>query len=340
MKRWLANSWYQFGWSAEIATGGHLVRTILGHPVLAYRDEDGTLGAVLDMCPHRFAPLSAGRIEGKVVTCGYHGLAFGQDGRCVHNPHGPVTSSMNVRAFPVAERHMAIWLWMGEGEGDPSLIPDLSFIDETPEAARITGYMPTKADYRLIVDNIMDLSHADYLHPDTLGGMMVQAKASSGDDGDGIYAKWHAIDIEPPGTFKASSPPGTNVDIRVEVFWSAPALMQLTTSSVPTGTQPQAHDTSRTLHNMTPATADFTHYFYCSTRQFLVDDPAFSEVLKAALQKAFVEEDKPMLEMQQQRIGASEFWDLSPILLKSDAAAVRVRRELESLIAAEEQTAT
>lgn len=224
---------------------------------------------------------------------------------------------------------------MGDGDPDTSALPDLSFIDETPDSARITGYMPTKADYRLIVDNIMDLSHADYLHPDTLGGMMVQAKAGSGEDGDTVFAKWHAFDIDPPGTFRASAPPGTNVDIRVEVFWSAPALMELTTSSIPTGQEPGPGDHSRTLHNMTPATADCTHYFYCSTRRFLVDDAGFSEVLKAALQRAFVEEDKPMLELQQQRMGSAEFWELSPILLKSDAAAVRVRRKHEAMIAAE-----
>ncbi len=336
MTGWLKEAWYQLGWSDEVAAGKPLVRTILELPVLAYRDSDGTVCALLDMCPHRFAPLSAGKIEGGTVTCGYHGLAFGPAGQCVHNPHGPVTSAMRVRSFPIVERHTALWVWMGETAPDPSSIPQLSFIDEAPESARIYGYMPTRADYRILVDNIMDLSHADYLHPETLGGMMVQSKASSREEGDSVIADWRAMECDPPPAFKASIPAGQKADITIEVVWAAPAVMKLTTCGVAAGTVPKPEDHGTTLHNMTPATAGFTHYFYCSTRQFLVDDQAFSDFLRATISRAFLEEDKPMIELQQERMGTSDLWDLSPILLPSDAAAVRVRRKLDSLLKAEQ----
>ncbi|MFX5351247.1 hypothetical protein ABTD19_17620, partial [Acinetobacter baumannii] len=85
---------------------------------------------------------------------------------------GPVVAALSVRAFPVVERHGAIWVWTGDAaKADPAVLPNLSSIDETPPLARITGYMPTAANYQLLSDNILDLSHADYLHPDTLGGI-------------------------------------------------------------------------------------------------------------------------------------------------------------------------
>jgi len=59
---WLRNCWYQAGWSSELVSGEPLVRTILGEPILFYRTEDGAAAGLLDRCPHRFAPLSAGRL--------------------------------------------------------------------------------------------------------------------------------------------------------------------------------------------------------------------------------------------------------------------------------------
>ncbi|HWW65739.1 MAG TPA: aromatic ring-hydroxylating dioxygenase subunit alpha [Sphingomonadaceae bacterium] len=333
--KWLRNAWYQAGWGAELKPGEPLARTILGEPILFYRTQDDSVAALFDRCPHRFAPLSAGRIGEGAVTCGYHGLAFGPDGACVRNPHGPITSRMRVQAYPVAERHTALWIWMGEpGLADVALVPDLSFVDETPEAARIAGYMPTKANYQLLADNILDLSHADYLHPTTLGGMMTEAKARSWEEEGKVVAEWLSEGCEPPPAFKAMVPEG-KADIWTQVVWSAPALMVLGTAAKPAGIARTAEDEAFTLHNMVPETATTTHYFFCSTRRFLPHDADFSALLRQTLTQAFEREDKPMLEKQQARMGTDDLWSLEPILLSTDAPAVRARRRLDRLIAEE-----
>lgn len=334
--QWLRNRWYQIAWSEDVNPGRPLVRTILEEPILLFRTEAGKLTALLDRCPHRFAPLSAGTIDGEIVTCGYHGLAFGTGGACVHNPHGAITSSMKVKSFPIEERHKAIWIWMGDGEqADPALVPDLSFIDETPETARLTGYVPTRANYQLLTDNIMDLSHADFLHPTSLGGIMTGAKARSWEDGDRIVAEWVSQNCEPPPAFRPALPPGAAADIWIEVIWSAPALMVLGTAATATGVGRTPHDEARTLHNMVPETATSTHYFFCATRRFLLESVEFNNYLRGAFAQAFEMEDKPMLEKQQIRMGTANLWDLDPILLPVDAAAVRVRRKLDKLLEAE-----
>jgi vanillate O-demethylase monooxygenase subunit len=338
---WLRNRWYQAGWTDEVTAEKPLTRTLLNEPILLYRKADGTVAALLDRCPHRFAPLSAGTINGNIVTCGYHGLSFGSDGACVANPHGAITSAMRATSYPVMERHTAIWVWMGSPEhADTAHIPDLSFIDETPEAARIQMYMPTRANYQLITDNILDLSHADYLHPTSLGGIMVGSQASSREDGDTIVAEWISEDCAPPPAFVQMVAPAKRADIWTEVVWQAPALMVLGTAAKPTGIPRTTADESYTLHNMVPETETSTHYFACSTRRFLIDDPGFSAFLKSTLEHAFVHEDQPMLEKQQARMGTPDLWALDPILLKVDAAAVRARRKLDALIAAEQAEIT
>jgi phenylpropionate dioxygenase-like ring-hydroxylating dioxygenase large terminal subunit len=337
-RRWLRNVWYQAGWSEEVTAEARLVRTILDEPILFHRDGE-RLFALLDRCPHRFAPLSEGRFGDGIVTCPYHGLAFDGTGACARNPHGPVTSAMRVRAYPVLERHSAIWVWMGDPQlADPNLLPNLSFIDETPPSARIRFHMPTKANYELLTDNILDLSHTDYIHPSSLGGIMTDAKARSWEEGASVVAEWISLDCEPPPAFKAMVPIG-GADMWTEVRWYPPALMVLGTSAKPAGVPRTPQDEAYTLHNMTPETANSTHYFACATRRFLIEDQAFTEYLAAALKHAFEFEDKGMLEKQQARIGDADFWDLKPILLPVDAAAVRARRKLANLIANDDPAA-
>jgi vanillate O-demethylase monooxygenase subunit len=87
---------------------------------------------------------------------------------------------------------------------------------------------------------------------------------------------------------------------------------------------------------MTPETARSTHYFMCATRRERVDDVHYSEMLKGALAHAFLGEDKPMVEAQQARMGDADLWSLNPVLMRVDAAAVQVRRELDKMIAAEQ----
>jgi hypothetical protein len=100
---------------------------------------------------------------------------------------------------------------------------------------------------------------------------------------------------------------------------------------VPSGQKPAPEDCAGSLHNMTPETQTSTHYFALSRRP----DQVPAEVMKKLLEQAFLGEDKPMLEAQQRRVGQDDFWALKPILLKIDAAAVKVRRRLDELIDAE-----
>jgi vanillate O-demethylase monooxygenase subunit len=225
---------------------------------------------------------------------------------------------------------------MGDEEkADEKLVPDLSFIDRTPPQGRIPGYMPTKANYQLVTDNILDLSHADYLHPDTLGGMMTNADFQCEPDGDEVLLSWEARNVLAPGVFKAEIAPPQHGDFLIDVRWQAPAVMVLKIAGKPHGEPIEDDDFSLTLHNMVPENEKSTHYFYCATRTTMIDDPTFMAMLKAGLEHSFLNEDKPMLEKQQQRIGDADFWSLRPRTLSIDKGAVWVRRKLESLISAE-----
>lgn len=333
----LNNAWYQAAWSHELKEGGMLGRRMLNEPLTLFRDSVGAAHALEDMCPHRFAPLSKGKVSNDSVVCGYHGLAFNGEGRCVHNPHGPIPGKARIRSYPVLERHQALWVWMGDADkADRGLVPDLSFIDDSPPEGRIFGYIPTRANYLLLSDNILDLSHADYLHPTTLGGVITGSKVTIEETDGAVFVNWRSTDVEPPPAFKYQVPSGSRADMWTEVLWSPPAAMIIHTGAVPTGVPRPSDDTEAALHNMTPETATTTHYFFCMARKTNLE-PEFTAFLKENIDHALVDEDKPMLEAQQERMGDRDFWSMHPMLLSIDSPSVRVRRRMEQLIAEEER---
>ncbi len=335
----LRNCWYMAGWPDELPTGGGLARTLLGEPVYLFRDEAGVPHALFDRCPHRFAPLSTGSVQGNAVVCAYHGLAFDGSGACVRNPHGPVVRALDVRSYPVAEAHRVLWIWMGDSAlADPASIPDLSFLTVAPDTAFNKGYVNGKGHYQLFVDNILDLSHTDYLHPSTLGGGSIsrtRAKVQEHPDGT-VAIHWHVFDDVPTPLFRQFLPHGIDrVDSWSEVDWSAPAVMRLVSGAVATGAPREGGLNVANVHIMTPETATTTHYFFASTRNFGTDDAALNERVRVTRAQIFADEDEPMIAAQQERIGSADFWSLRPALLRTDEGAVKVRRRMDAMIAAE-----
>ena len=177
---YLQNAWYVAAWSDELPAHGMMHRRLLGEDVLLTRDAQGTAHALRNRCPHRFAPLHQGKRLGDLIECAYHGLRFDLDGTCVLNPHGngAIPHNARVRRYPVVERDLLLWIWMG----DPlkaGLMPIPAFVGLDPERFAINrGYMHTPANYELMTDNIMDLGHIEFLHHGLLGSESVRRGAT------------------------------------------------------------------------------------------------------------------------------------------------------------------
>lgn len=335
----LRNVWYMGGWGHELEEGALLARTILNEPIVFFRKPDGGIGAILDRCPHRFASLHMGKVVNGAVRCGYHGLSFDGTGTCVHNPHGDgsIPRAAHVKSFVAVERDLIIWVWMGEAESaDPALIPQYSFLEAGPSTARNTGYTMSRANYLLMSDNIMDLSHVDYLHPDTLGGgSLTRAEASISELGDNsIRISWRVAEDSVPPIFARELPdPSLKLPQETSVVWTAPSYMRLRVDITEAG-PPELYVDA--LHLMTPETEDTTHYFFANVRGFRQDDAEFGRMVHQATLNIFENEDKPMVEEQYRRMGTSDLFSLKPVLLPVDAAALRARRKLDALIAQEQ----
>ena len=163
------NAWYAAAWDVDLK---HALfpRTICGKHVVMYRQSNGQVCALEDACWHRLVPLSKGRLDGDTVVCGYHGLKFNAQGRCTYMPsQDTINPSACVRSYPVVERHRFIWLWMGDPAlADPALVPDMHWNDD-PAWAGDGKTIHVKCDYRLVVDNLMDLTHEAFVHGSSIG---------------------------------------------------------------------------------------------------------------------------------------------------------------------------
>jgi len=334
----LQNAWYMAAWAEELGPDTLLPRTILSQRIVFYRDANGSVRALADRCSHRLVPLSKGRRHGNDLQCPYHGLRFGLDGHCTHNPHGDgrIAPNAAIRAFVAEERDMAIWVWMGKAAlADPALIPDYSILATAPETARMHGMLHIAASYQLLSDNIMDLSHVDYLHADTLGGGWIPRSRVSIREGDrSLTVKW-AVDSDAVAANFASEMPDPTAPAEqyMQVTWTAPSAMALTVHIERPGDAPLV---SNAFHSMTPETPITSHYFYGNCRSWRRDDAEYNVVKERAITRIFVEEDKPMVEDQQREIGDADIFDHNPLVLSTDKGAIRVRRKLAAMIRAEQ----
>ncbi|MDD3447271.1 MAG: aromatic ring-hydroxylating dioxygenase subunit alpha [Zavarzinia sp.] len=165
------NCWYVAGWDYDLPQGKVLARTIIDQPLALYRREDGSVVAMEDRCCHRQAALHLGEIEGDCLRCMYHGMKFDPSGRCVDIPGQDIIPvKARVRTYPVIERDNWIWVWMGDPAlADPALVP-FSVGPGDPDWDIRPSSLVFDADYRLVIDNLLDFSHLTYVHRKTFGG--------------------------------------------------------------------------------------------------------------------------------------------------------------------------
>lgn len=335
----LENCWYAAGFSAEM-TQEPIIRTLLGRPVVLYRTAAGQAVALGDRCPHRFAPLHQGKVFDDAIRCPYHGLRFGPDGRCVDNPigNGKIPQAAHVPSYPLREVDGIIWLWFGEQVPDEDAIIRFEIFGEADCWATVEDHMPVAASYALVADNLLDLSHAEFLHPAlATEGFNKRVQFSMAQEDDVVIARnWRPSEpISGLFRFGMGEKAPEFVDHRSIVRWHAPAILSVEVGATYVGRPPEEGLTTITAHLITPETDKSCHYFWKFARDFRLDDDEFATRLHDIVQGAFDTEDRPMIEAQQRYMGDQSLEELRPVLLTSDAASARARRILNEKLASQ-----
>lgn len=326
------NAWYCGAWSSEI-TRTPFARKLLNEAVLFYRTEAGSVAAIGDVCPHRFAPLHKGQLLGDLIACPYHGLQFDPTGACVHNPHGTqrIPPRAKVRSYPVLEREGTVWIWMGKPDAArEDLIQPLHLLPEAADRA-VRGHILMGLDYRLVFDNLLDLTHAPYLHAGSLSPKGGTRETEYDVTDCSVISRYKMRAVETPGSQRPfyNKPIG---DYHTHIEWIAPSVARQKICMVEVDQAPWQDYMTAGGHLITPETETSTHYFWYSTRNRLIENQAIDDAIRAMVHKAFTTEDEPMVKACQDNMRGRDFFDLDPVILSVDGSAVKARRILQTVI--------
>src|SRR5262245_39345430 len=290
----LRTAWYVAAWDREVTADTLLGRIILGDALVLYRLRDGRAVALEDRCCHRHYPLHEGRLTEDRIQCRYHGFTYDGTGACVRVPgQSTVPSGVRVRSYPLVERDRFIWVWMGDPTlADPAKIVDFHWLDDPGWRAKGTMFH-VNANYELIIENLLDLTHLTFLHGATIGNEATAERAdvtTRHTDRDVTVARW-MMDSSPPPTYVKAGGFTTNVDRWQFVNFTPPCCVRLDVGALPIGRAARNRKTDafaaegqldegiemRNLNAITPETAKTTHYFWAQAHNFGLREPQTTE---------------------------------------------------------------
>jgi phenylpropionate dioxygenase-like ring-hydroxylating dioxygenase large terminal subunit len=164
----LASSWHAVALSSEV--DGPTQVWLLGVPWVVLRIA-GEVRAFRDECPHRRAPLSAGRVVDDRLECGYHGWRFDRGGRLGAVPALGADARLPARAclepaHGVRERFGLVWLApeapVCEMHGFPEWgAPGFVCASTAPRRTSVGAAQ--------LADNFLDAAHFPTVHVQTFG---------------------------------------------------------------------------------------------------------------------------------------------------------------------------
>lgn len=233
--KWM-EQWYPVAWAKDVIDLKPLSVTLWDRHYVLFRDRSTGIYVVMDdICPHRAAPLSEGRLyeretDGRketVLECGYHGWRFDCDGRCVDIPVVPLEKRIPAAADvgAVYATHLSvnglIFMWLGDRlKADESKIPlpeELLQADESERLFTLDTFRYFPISFSTLHENVADPAHVSWAHHGTGQGNRETVKRSGGVDivhenlTEGyVHAKVYT--------------PDSNIDGR-EIFFQAPTAV-------------------------------------------------------------------------------------------------------------------
>lgn len=348
-RNFVRNCWYVAGWSDTFPSGRISAMKIADEPIVIYRKTDGLPVALEDRCCHRLAPLSIGQIEGNDLRCMYHGLKFDPSGKCVEIPgQERIPTKTCVTSYPIVDKYGCSWIWLGDpAAADVKLIPE--FIGTNTAGWLIkSGKIEYNANYTLINDNLLDLSHITYVHRNsfgasTLGGAQwAETRPNITEIDRGVRVqRW----TQRPAPLTAYPLKGALVDAWSSYDFLVPGIFLLRSEFHRPGVAAAGNwgppsdaplHVNFTCQAVTPFTKTTACYFFGAGfqvgAQVTDEDERQAEWGIEYAHKAF-NEDRLVIEAQQKVI--SEAGDRPMLLLSADGAVARYNRIVERMLAAE-----
>jgi vanillate O-demethylase monooxygenase subunit len=339
----ITNAWYVAGFSADFIRGRLREEMIAGKPLVLWRTRLGEVVAFDARCRHKRFPLAEGRLlDDDVLECAYHGFCYDATGACVAAPargrEGPPVNA-RLRKFPVTEQNGLVWIWPGNPERAPwTGIPDAPELGGTQWESVRSAPVRLSAHWRLLIENLLDLTHFRSLHAKSAGEpavripVRVERRAIAGNDTvransrllrsrlPPLLRDWFGYDI---------------ADRQHTQHFLGPGLTQVRLRVAPPGGLGGPADQGYVVHHLhTPVDRSRSRWWWAiSTERRLrhPQDPAKPLADKIAERFAtIVAEDQWALEAQQPMLNHPDD-GYEEVHVKTDGAIVLLRKIFEDL---------
>ncbi len=344
----IKNCWYVAAFSKEIVNLNLFSRTICGMPMVFYREEDtGSPVALFDACPHRFFPLSKGTLTSSGIQCGYHGMQFDANGKCIKIPgQDSIPESACVQRFPLLEKNNLVWIWPGDPAlADKDKIPtfetkdrassgmDFSCFDvHSPDWLHSGGeHIRVESNYRLVIDNLLDLSHADFVHRNTIGSSHTdnEIQIDTHFDELTLHHLWSMLDTKPPHVYTlANDIEPESVDFWLDTHLFLPSTFILEHGVTATGEPREKGVCLNNINALTPETETTTHYFWVQsllkTEGKEAKDKQIVDLWRKLTKNVFAEDEWALAEQQRNLslLGIEELASQQRVTLETDRPSV------------------
>jgi phthalate 4,5-dioxygenase oxygenase subunit len=159
--------WHPVATSAELPHPDcdPLRTKVLGERLVAFRDSDGKVGVMDELCMHRGASLALGRVEDGGIRCLYHGWKFSVDGTILETPNlsePRIRERLKAPSYPARESGGLVWAYLGPAELEPPF-RHFAFAD-AEEENRVVLRINVNANFLPLWEGGADTAHVTLLH--------------------------------------------------------------------------------------------------------------------------------------------------------------------------------
>jgi phenylpropionate dioxygenase-like ring-hydroxylating dioxygenase large terminal subunit len=186
----LVHDWHPLAKVEDFSGAKVVPARLLGEDLVLWTS-DGRYHAWRDLCVHRGAKLSLGKVTGGCLQCPYHGWTYDESGMCVKIPAHPdqkPPSRAKVTVHGCREAYGWVWGCLSDTPTELPVFPEWT----DPGVRNFTmGPYDMDAGGPRIIENFLDLAHLPVVHEGILG---MESRAEIGryhveKTSEGVFAK-------------------------------------------------------------------------------------------------------------------------------------------------------
>jgi phenylpropionate dioxygenase-like ring-hydroxylating dioxygenase large terminal subunit len=160
--------WLAVAWSREVEPGRLLAHRLMGRDIVLWRSPQG-IHCWRDLCIHRGAKLSLGKLCADRLVCPYHAWEYNSSGQCVYipsHPGQPPPLKARAQTYQVRERYGIVWVCLGEPLAG---LPQFAYADDPAFRLILAGPYFFNAKGPRVIENFLDVAHLGFVHAGLLG---------------------------------------------------------------------------------------------------------------------------------------------------------------------------